>query len=63
MEFFKGFFNIQWNDCVIFFPFSLFIWRITLIDSNIVPQLHPLNEAYFTMMDDVFHVFLDPVYV
>ena len=44
------------------FVFEFVYTMIFLMDFCILkPFLHPWNEAYLTMMDDHFHVFLDSV--
>jgi len=55
IRFFIGFFNIEWDNRVIFFQF------VHMVDcihgfAYIELSLHPWDEAYLIMMDDVFNV-------
>jgi hypothetical protein len=43
--------------------FFQFVYVVDYIDgfSYIEPSLHPWDEAYLILMDDVFYVFLDSI--
>jgi hypothetical protein len=41
------------------FSFSLFILEYTDGFSYIEPSIHPWNEAYLIVVDDIFDLFLD----
>ena len=62
LDFVKCFLSTYGDDYVIFFVFE-FVYIVNYAHGfpYIKPSLHPWDEAYLVMMDDLFDVFLDSV--